>query len=47
MKTLKRLWRWLNYSADNWLVALATAVIAATLLLLLVYLLQNFLGGLL
>lgn len=47
MKTLKRFWRWVNQPNDNWLIALAAAVIAATLLLLLVYLLQNFLGGLL
>lgn len=47
MRTLKRLWQWVNQPNDNWLIALAAAVIAAILLLLSVYLLQNFLGGLL
>lgn len=47
MNRLKRLWTWLTQPANNWLVALLAAAVGAAILLLLVYLLQNFLGGLL
>lgn len=47
MKLLKRFWAWLNHPADSWLLALAAALFGAIILLLLVYILQNFLGGLL